>query len=335
MGKKVNKDTTISKNKQIKKEEVKEVPEVKATKNVQNKNKKEEKIEKVIKHEKVEKNDKKNKKGKEIANIEKAGEVADIKDEKVMNDTEEAATLEDINKKYETVLQEVKEKLGKNFDENLISKAIKCLKKIVLQKYKDSLNILSNEQEEFLYLNFVLGKLPFKYSMRPSAVSVPHSLFGEKFNTRVCLIVKDPSSDFKDLNIHANLPFKLKVIDINKLKLKFSRFAERRSLLKEYEMFFCDHKIYMLLKKHLGKPFYSTKKYPTPIRLDYTKPEEIKKNIINHVQKSSAFYMTHGPNYSVKIARAVSSNEEIMDNLKEAVYQTLSHILKWGASFEE
>jgi ribosome biogenesis protein UTP30 len=165
-------------------------------------------------------------------------------------------------------------------------------------------------------------------------INLPHNLYGEKYQTSVCLFVKDSRSDFKDLNI-TGLPFKLKVIDIKKLKLKFSRFQERRTLLKQYELFLCDSKIYMLLKKLLGKPFYVARKYPVPMKLDYTKPEEIKSDIANHVEKNSTFYMSHGPNYSVKIARAVMSNEEVLDNVREGVTQTLSHILKWGVDFEE
>jgi hypothetical protein len=347
MGKKVQNEKN-TKNKVTKKtQEVEEVEVKPVEKQVTNKTKKNEKTEakKETKPEKVEKSQKTEKsqkspqkKGKENKKTEKVeiSEPTDnleIKDEKIMNDQEEVATLEDVNKRYEQVLSEVKGKL--NLDTALTTKAIKCLKTIVLDKYKDSLNILSNEQEEYLYLNFVLGKLPFKFSLRPNKLTVANSLYGQKFNTQVCLIVKDPRSDFKDLNIHKSLPFKLKVIDIEKLRLKFSRFQERRNLLKENELFLCDYKIYMMLKKYLGKPFYTTKKYPVPIKLDYTKPEEIKKEILSHVDNSTNFYMTHGPNYSVKIARAVSSNEEILDNIKEGVSQALAHTLKWGVNFEE
>jgi len=279
----------------------------------------------------------KNKKSTEKREKENLMEVeSEVKeDEKIITDLEETTTLEDMKEKYQNCLKTVQEKLASNLDSNLVSKAVKCLKTIVMDKYKNSLNILQNENEEFLYLNFVLGKLPFKYSMRPVSVHLPHSLYGEKFNTSVCLFVKDSRVDFKDLNIHKNLPFKLKVIDINKLKLNYSRFQQRRNLLKDFELFLCDQKIYMLLKKLLGKPFYVSKKYPLPLKLDYSNPEEIKKNIIENVERNTIFTMTHGPNYSVKIARAVSENEHILKNVTEGVAQVLSHILKWGVDFEE
>jgi len=124
----------------------------------------------------------------------------------------------------------------------LLKKAIKCLKIIISDKYKNSVNLLQNEEEEFLYINLVFNKLPFRYSIRPVNIPLSQSLYGKKYNTQVCLFVKDPRSDFKELNLNADLPFKIKVLDIEKLKLKYSTFQERRNLLKQYEIFLCDYK---------------------------------------------------------------------------------------------
>ena len=272
---------------------------------------------------------------KKIENTPKVEEEQEINDEQILGEVEESQIQEDLIKRYEFVLKEIRETLTPNLDLNLIMKAVKSLKKIVLDKYQNSVNLLQNENEEFLFINFVLGKLPFKFSMRPNLINLPHSVYGEKFYTRVCLFVKDPVSDFEDLNINKSFPFQFNVIDVNTLKLNYSRFQDRRNLLKEYELFLCDSKIYFLLKKLLGKPFYVHKKYPLPIKLDLSNPEEIKNTITSNVEKSTTFYMTHGPNYCVKISRATSSNEEILENINEGIYQTLAHILKWGANFEE
>jgi hypothetical protein len=264
-----------------------------------------------------------------------AEKINDEKDEQILNENEETQIEEDLNKRYEFVLKDVKEKIGPSLDKDMIMKAIKCLKKIVLDKYQNSMNILENESDEILSLNIVLGKLPFKFSIRPCLINLPHSLYSQKFMTRVCLFVKDPLSDFEDLNIQNSFPFDVKVIDVTSLKLNYSRFEDRRKLLKEFEIFLCDSKIYFLLKKLLGKPFYVSRKYPLPLKPDYSNPEEIKNLIIDHVEKSSTFYMSHGPNYSIKISRAISTPEEILDNIFHGLYQTLGHILKWGGSSEE
>jgi len=166
-----------------------------------------------------------------------------------LKDEEESEILEDMKLKYHKSMELVLAKLIPTLDESLFKKGIKCLKKIITDKYKENLNLLQSEEDEFLYVNLVFGKLPFKFSYRPQAIPLTNSIYGEKYNTRVCLFVKDPRSDFKDLEIHNNLPFKLKVLDIEKLKLKYSRFQERRNLLKEYDVFLCDYKIYILLKK--------------------------------------------------------------------------------------
>lgn len=220
-----------------------------------------------------------------------------------------------------------------NLEKNQVSKAIKCIKDIVAKRHKDSLNILSNEDEELIYLNFVLGKLPLKYSLRPVSVPLPKSINGESFNTRVCLFVKDSKADFKQLEI--DFPLKVKVIDVQGLKMKYSRFQDRRNLLKQFDLFLCDYKIYFLLKKLLGKPFYVHRKYPMPIKLNYENKEEIRSEVISRVENSGVFYMTNGPNYAFKVARYSMDNADIVGNVLGAVKNVIAHIMKWGVEFQE
>jgi ribosome biogenesis protein UTP30 len=228
-------------------------------------------------------------------------------------------------------LKTVEENLS--LDKNQVSKAIKCIKDLVAKKHKDSLNILSNEDEELIYLNFVLSKLPLKYSLRPVTVPLAKSINGVIFNTRVCLFVKDSKADFKQLAI--DFPFKVKVIDVQQLKMKFSRFQDRRNLLKQFDLFMCDYKIYFLLKKLLGKPFYVQRKYPVPIKLNYEDKEDIKNEVVNHVEKSGVFYMNNGPNYAFKVARYNMDNADIVENTLSSVKYVIGHIMKWGVEFQE
>ena len=237
----------------------------------------------------------------------------------------------DINQVFEKSLKTVEENL--KLDTNLISKAIKGIKEIIAKRYENTLNILSNEDEELIYLNFVFGRLPMKYSLRPVTIPLEKSLNGIDSNTRICLFVKDPKSDFKNLEIE--FPFKVKVIDINGLKMKYSRFQDRRNLLKQFDLFLCDYKVYFILKKLLGKPLYTHRKYPVPIKLNYENKEEIKSEILNHVENSGVFYMTNGPNYSFKVARYTMDKEDISMNVNKAIKYIVAHIMKWGVEFEE
>ena len=258
-------------------------------------------------------------------------------DEKIIGDKEEIKILEDIKEKYVSSIKEVEKTIFPLIDNNLLKKAIKCLKKIILSKYKDKTNILSSEEDEFFYINLVFDRLPSKFSVRPVNITIPNQIYGKKFNSRVCLFVKDPKSDFKDLGLKSDFDFKLKVMSIEKLKQKYSRFQERRNLLKEYDTFLCDSKIYFLLKKLLGKPFYVSKKYPLPIKLDYSKKDEIKETIQNSINNSTVFHMTHGPNYTIKISRAVSSEEEILQNYLKVYFNSSNisiNILKFKLFFD-
>jgi ribosome biogenesis protein UTP30 len=254
-----------------------------------------------------------------------------VEDHNIYTEHEENNLQEDLRENYNKQVEIVKENLQLN--KKQVSKAVKCLKKIVLDKYKDNKNLLADEKDEFLYLNFIFSRLPYKYSVRPVNIPLSHSLYDKSYGTTVCLFVKDPSSDFKDLAI--DFPFKVKVIDVQKLKLKYSRFQERRNLVKQFDIFLCDFKIYMLLKKLLGKPFYTAKKYPIPIKLDYSNKDSITHEVVSQVENCTTYYMTHGPNYSVKISRVVMEDEESVENIMAAVTGTLPHILKWGINLEE
>lgn len=298
-------------------------------KNKKNDTKESKKDNKKVKEEQVKQTKtKKEKKDKEN----KQSTTEEMNDPKILNDEEENKSLENMNALHENALKIVKENLIPHLDQNQIKSAVKAITDLIKQKYASSHNILANEQEEFLYLNFVLSHLPEKFSIRPMKIDVPNSIFGEKFNTNVCLIVKDPKSNFKELEI--NFPFKVKVLDINSLKVKYNRFEQRRNLLKQHEIFLCDYKIYFLLKRLLGKPFYTHKKFPVPIKLDYANKEEILKEVVNQVESSTHFYMSHGPNYTVRCARVVQEQSETIQNVIDAITNTLPHILKWGVDLK-
>ena len=251
----------------------------------------------------------------------------------ILLEKDENEILENLNKKYTELQEIIKTNLIPKLNKNLIKETINQLSKYIIKKNKEQLNILSNEQDEFLYMNIALDKLPIKYSIRPVSVNLTNKIYGEEYSTNVCLFVKDPKQDFKDLNLE--FPFNLKVIDISKLKLKYERFEQRRNLIKQYDIFLCDGRVYFILRKLLGKPFYSQKKYPLPINLDYNNKNDIKNNIINIIQNSSIFYLSHGPNYNIKFARVVMNEKEKIENLNDAIINMIPDVLKFGVDLNE
>ena len=245
---------------------------------------------------------------------------------------EEKNSFEELNKKYDEKKIEV-QNLSKTFDQAQFKKALAALTKIIDEKYDKTISVLTTKQDEFFYVNFIIDKLPKKFSIRPLNVELPHSIYGENFNTSVCLFVKDPKSEFKDLQIE--FPFRVKVIDISKLKLKYERFEERRKLLKQYEIFLCDIRLYYVLRKLLGKPFYHANKFPLPVKLNYEDKENIKAEIERNVFKCTHFRITRGPTYAVKFARATMSQKEKIENLNSAIIGALPHILKYDTDVSE
>ena len=242
-------------------------------------------------------------------------------------------SYEELQQQYASSKADVQNNILPRISAAQMEKAINALNTILQSKNEDTVNVLSSSQEEYYYVNFVFDKIPLKYSIRPIPIRIPHSVYSKAYSTSVCLIVKDPKSDFKDLQLE--FPFNLKVIDISKLKLKYDRFEQRRNLLKEYDIFLCDARIYFVLKKLLGKPFYAAHKFPVAVKLDYAKKEQTQEEIINHVDKCVFFHMSKGIIYNMKFAREVMSNEDKLANLKEVIAETLPHILKYKLNWED
>jgi ribosome biogenesis protein UTP30 len=99
------------------------------------------------------------------------------------------------------------------------------------------------------------------------------------------------------------LPNIAKVIGYQKLKKEYKQFKDKRNLLREYDLFLADLRIYKMLPECLGKEFYSKKKFPCPIKLHgFKTPQELQKQL-NRASKSTYFIQGNGPNYSIKVGR--------------------------------
>ena len=88
-----------------------------------------------------------------------------------------------------------------------------------------------------------------------------------KYNTRACIFVKDPESDFKRQIEDMNIPCIAEAIGFDRLKRDFHQFKDKRALLNDFDMFLADIRIYKMLPEKLGKEFYSKKVYPCPIKV--------------------------------------------------------------------
>ena len=275
-----------------------------------------------------------NKKTKEKAK-EKEETINDIEQEDEQNENKETEiSKEELNKKYDLKLEQVSKELIPKISTNQIEKALKAL---ISYKNKinssSTINVLSGDFDDYIYAIFGFYKYPLRYSLSPSKIDIPTGIYAEKYNSNICLIVKNPKSDFKDLNIE--FPFNLKVIDVEKLKTKYQQYSKKRELMKKYDLFLCDNRIKFVLRKLLGKCFYASKKIPYSVSLNYEDKEKMKNDIVEIVTKSTIFHMNNGPIYNIKFGRFSMNLEENKENLKECIKQIIPHILKYDIDLDE
>ena len=154
---------------------------------------------------------------------------------------EKEINKEELNKKYNIKLDQVTKELMPKISSSQIEKALQAL---ISYKNKlnssSTINVLSGDFDDYIYLTFGFYKYPLRYSLSSCQIDLPKGIYDEKYSSNICLIVKNPKSDFKDLNIE--FPFNLKVIDIEKLKQKYQQYSKRRELMKKYDLFLCDNK---------------------------------------------------------------------------------------------
>lgn len=253
------------------------------------------------------------------------------KEVEVDSDIEESVDEETLLQKFEISLNLVKKNVKVN--DTQIKQAVACLKTILNKMIESESNIFQRKENESVYVNFSFSGLPASFSVRPVILPVKIESTTKR---KVCLIIKDPAQIWIGLNInfedHPELD--VMVIPLSELKLEYAMFEQKRNLLKQFDTFICDTTIYMHLKKTLGREFYDSKKYPINVKINsQIDPKKIKADIID-AASNYLFYMSKGPNYSVKAAFAVEKDTEIVKKVQAAIVHTLSHILKWDVELE-
>lgn len=122
-----------------------------------------------------------------------------------------------------------------------------------------------------------------------------------------------------------NVPCIAKVIGYDKLKRNFRQYKDKRQLLKDYDAFLADLRVYKMLPELLGKEFYQRKKYPCPIKVHgFDSPKELEKQL-NGAAASTFFALGNGPNYSVRVGKTFQKEKEIGQNAIKALGQALAY----------
>ncbi|EGG07827.1 uncharacterized protein MELLADRAFT_35435 [Melampsora larici-populina 98AG31] len=174
----------------------------------------------------------------------------------------------------------------------------------------------SNDQ--FISLVITLKRIPNKDKHKPIRIALDHPLLDPK-STPVCLIVKDPQSEYKALLEERKITFISKVVGVEKLKGKHASFEARRQLMNSHGLFLADARVIPMLPKLLGSKFFQTKKLPVPVNI--TEPNKVKAELERGIS-STYLRLSTGTCVSIKIADLSRHNEtEVKENLQKVIDQ--------------
>lgn len=191
-------------------------------------------------------------------------------------------------KAMEKAVSQMESKVKQEVKAKQIVMAIKALQKFAQQKSKGIKNLLADENED-IHLGFTLTKVPSTPSPRPLQIKIPHPFNCKANDTRVCVIVKDPESAFRKQIEDLDIPCIAEVIGFDRLRRDFRQFKDKRQLLKDYDLFLADIRIYKMLPEMLGKEFYAKKAFPCPIKLHGLGNDENLKTALNQAAECAYF----------------------------------------------
>ncbi|KAF8110691.1 hypothetical protein N665_0079s0010 [Sinapis alba] len=173
------------------------------------------------------------------------------------------------------------------------------------------------EQDEFVYLNVTLNKIPQTNRTNAHRIRLPHPLINtEEESPELCLIIDDrPKSGLTKEDAmkkieSENIPI-TKVLKLSKLKTDYKAFEAKRKLFDSYDMFFADRRVIPMLPRLIGKKFFVQKKIPLPVDLKH-------KNWKQQIEKgcgSAMFFVRTGTCSVVKVGKLSMESDEIVENV--------------------
>ncbi|CAI9760993.1 unnamed protein product [Fraxinus pennsylvanica] len=219
---------------------------------------------------------------------------------------------------------------GSKVDRSTIDSAVNAL---IIYKAKESASQKPQllPQDDYIYLNLTLKKIPTNPPTSPLKIPLPHPLLDP--TSELCLIIDDratsptPSSEeIKKLIKSQNIPVS-KVLKISKLKTNYKPFEAKRKLCNSYDLFLVDKRVVHLLPKLLGKQFFKKKKLPLGVDLS-------KKNLKAQVERSlgsALLYLRTGTCCVMRVGKVAMEKEEIVENIASLVEAVAERVpKKWN-----
>ncbi|KAK0539144.1 proteasome-interacting protein cic1 [Tilletia horrida] len=175
-------------------------------------------------------------------------------------------------------------------------------------------------RDDTLFLQLSLKRLAAPSSSspfpKPAQIPLPHALLSPE-SASVCLIVKDPQREYKDLLTSLNIRSIARIVGVTKLKGKFAPFDARRQLMNDHDLFLVDERVVGLMPRLLGKKWMESKKPPIPVKITHTRhlAAELDRAI------GATYYLpTRGSCLTVRIGSLVAHTPtQLVDNLEAAL----------------
>ncbi|KAG4103048.1 ribosomal protein L1 [Neocallimastix lanati (nom. inval.)] len=194
-------------------------------------------------------------------------------------------------------------------NEAQVNKATSALLKYFESTKKNDL--LADESPVWLVL---VTKIPPENSkVKPIRIPLKYPIYDK--DTEVCLITKDPQSEYKEMLKEQGITSINKVIGVTKLKKKYKPYEAKRQLCNSYDIFLSDDRVIPILPKLIGKSFYEKKKNPVPIKM---KKGSLLKEITNALN-STYYFVNSGGCSSIKIGLTNQTPEEIAENIMYSI----------------
>ncbi|KAI3332440.1 electron transfer flavoprotein alpha-subunit [Xylariaceae sp. AK1471] len=189
--------------------------------------------------------------------------------------------------------------------------------------------------------------------LKPTKIPTPFPIETDS-EKGICLIVADPQRHWKNLVADPEFPADLRknvsrIIDLGKLKKKYSAYENQRALYAEHDIFLGDTRIINRLPGILGKTFYkSQKKRPIPIEIQARIPKSAGKRVkpaksdvnsctavqlageIKRAVAAALVNLSPSTNHAVKIGYASWKPEELAANAEKVVSVMVNKLVPGG-----
>ena len=226
-------------------------------------------------------------------------------------------------------------------DKKLMLKAIKVVKKLHDEEKASSKDLFEMSRKPFIYLNFLLNKLPEVPNYRDIQLTLPSSIYNlDQEEKRLFILTNEVKK--KNKEVLKAFSGGWKFISYEKLKKNFKEYKDKRALLKTYDLFFCERSLIGNLKQALGTKFFTKKKYPFPVSLADQLSEEgvideekFRAYLSQLVSNVSYMHLGEGTELSVKVGRVEDMKDlDILRNCLSCFKQLVTTLKQYGLTLK-